>query len=322
MKSNVLKILLISFIVVVALVCLTGCENKQINNVSENNQNVSNVESKKSLKDIYLEVLDNKRKYVNEQNEEVDINKYLQMFEGKDLVKISYAILDMDNDNEDELVALFESFDGFYLVLNYEDGKVYGFEDVYRGMVDLKTNGYYYGSGGATTGGLLRSTFDKNVRKSETLAETDNGVYKIAGRNVTKQEYDNYIDNEFRNKQGVKWIEYKTVRAPEAKSDFEEGTYEYTVPKNGAENDGAKETLSFENGNITYKDEYFGTTKTATYILNKDNIVIRFTKETLFNQSVDKDETINISESVTYRYSDNKLIISQNGITKTFIKNK
>ena len=49
-------------------------------------------------------------------------------------------------------------------LLNNEDGTVYGFEEVYRGLKDLKTDGTYLASGGASSNGILRDKFEKNKR--------------------------------------------------------------------------------------------------------------------------------------------------------------
>ena len=75
-----------------------------INNMSENN-----TEKDVNLKDIFLEVLDNKRNYKNEANKTVNIQSYLNQFDKKDTVKISYTMLDIDSNGDDELIALFEN---------------------------------------------------------------------------------------------------------------------------------------------------------------------------------------------------------------------
>lgn len=98
---------------------------------------------------------------------------------------------------------------GSYLVLHYEDGIVYGYEIVYRGLEQLRVDGKYWGSNGASSGALCKMTFSKNVRKETILAETDAGVYKIDKKNVTETEFKKYMQDEFYSKEEVKFVQYK-----------------------------------------------------------------------------------------------------------------
>ena len=183
----------------------------EIVNEQNNSQNTSENTSK-SHKSAYLDVLAGNRKYINENNKEVTINSFGKV-NGWEInlngsAKISkYALVDMDNDGSEELIALIEDYDGFYLILHYENGKIYGYEDGQRGITQLKTNGYYYGSCGADCGSVLRSTFNKNVRTQKTLADNNNGIYKINGKKATKKEFNKYLDK-FNSYKDVTWIKY------------------------------------------------------------------------------------------------------------------
>lgn len=322
--SKKIKFILTIFIFTSMLLILTGCSNNNSESeVPQNEVSKSEKESEKEidLEKIYLEVLEEKRAYVNEDNGEVYLKEYLKQFAGMGQIKISYTVLDMDNDNAEELVALFEGYDGFYLILNYEDEKVYGFEDVYRGMLDIKTNGYYYGSGGAASGGLLKSTFNKNIRNNETLAEQDYGIYKIAGEEVSEQKYNEYIQEEYYSKESVQWKELKNVEVPESEqSSFEGGVFQYTVTEE-TENYGATETLTFENGKVKFEESYFGTIREGIYVeLENGKVKVTYTTETIFNQSTNRDEITDISKTVTYTVNENSITMIENGITKVYTK--
>ena len=179
---------------------------KQKDTVSDNSNNSST-----SYKDMYLDVLAGNHKYVNKDGKEVSISEF-----GNEDWHVSipsegkieeYALVDMDGDGTEELVAIVSAYDEFVLILHYEDGQVYGFEDGHRAMTMLKTNGYYYGSCGADCGTVLKSSFSKNVRTQETLADNSDGSYKINNKKASKNEYDKFLDK-FNNYKDVSWIKY------------------------------------------------------------------------------------------------------------------
>ena len=160
--------------------------------------------SDESYTNTYLDILGGKQKYINKDNNEVYIKKLKN--ETKDAAKtMEYSILDMDGDGSKELVArVYNDFDGFVLILHYEEGNFYGFEDVVRGFTSLKTNGYYVSSGGYNVHNVTQSTFNKNIRNEKTIATEDNNEYTINGKKVTQAEYTQFLNN----LEDVNWIKY------------------------------------------------------------------------------------------------------------------
>ena len=159
--------------------------------------------------DIYMDILNGKREFIDEYDIVMKIDDYLS-FLGIENQSIEFTILDMDQDEDKEMVVLFGG--EFYLIFNYEkeNDTVYAFEDVLRGILGLKTNGLYVGSGGAATSGLMQSTFHKNERTQEILAERDFNVFKIGEKTVREEEYNQYMESEYYAKEDVKWTVFQT----------------------------------------------------------------------------------------------------------------
>lgn len=210
------KYITITIIIAVMIFLLTGCKDnatKEKNNPENNdivNEQIENTnKQQESTDDLYFKVLKNEIKYINESKKETLFSQSMENYkESSTDVKVKYTIFDFDNDSENEMIIMIDAFsDGFYLILNNEDGIIYGFEDVYRGMISIKTDGSYSASGGATTGGIFKTTFEKNKRTTKALAEMDMGKCKIDGKSVSESEYLQYFE-QFKNKEDVQFITY------------------------------------------------------------------------------------------------------------------
>lgn len=210
MKKKLLIILLVVLVVGVGLFVFRNFTNKPDNTEKKLSNLANNQENSKEDEDqIYFKVLKNEIKYVAEDNTEKLFKECMENYkEDTNGPKVKYALLDWDSDSKNEMVVMIESFnDGFYLILNNEDGTVYGFEEVYRGMEDIKTDGTFIGSGGASAFGVLRDKFQKNKRIQETLAEMDMDKYQINGKDVSEDEFQKYMD-EFDKKENVEFVTY------------------------------------------------------------------------------------------------------------------
>lgn len=108
-----------------------------------------------------------------------------------------FIVVDMDHDGEEEIMLY--SWPESTQVLDYQDGRVYVYQFVFRGMNNVLPNGVYEGSGGASVWGFYRITeFDHGTFKEETLAYTetygDDEYYEIEGREVTFREFEEYME--------------------------------------------------------------------------------------------------------------------------------
>lgn len=319
------KYISIISVLLMVTILLGGC-GEQDNKTKENNDTAENqiVDESKSVNvdDIYMSVLKDETKYVSEENKETLFSEYMNRYEGRD-AKVSYTLMDFDRDKENEMIILIDTFDGFYLILNYEDGVVYGFEDVFRGMTTIKDDGTHVATGGAEAYGLIRSTFDKNKKIDEIVAENDMGTYKVNGKAVSEEEFRETWEKECASKKDVDFKVYvekyeansssgesTTTETKEQKSSFTEGTYKMTKPSLvGTEAEGYDTTITFSNGKVNYLESYWEVKKSGTYSVSGDTLTINYTSGNEVNSIEGDLGTKAINETEVYKINGNKLTI-------------
>lgn len=206
-KNKILSVVLVVLMLFGMLFFLTGCGEDNSDEEIKTDE-TTDTGKKESAEDLYFKVLNNEIKYINEDNNEILFSEYMKMHESSNDIRIEYSLLDLDNDFEDEMVILIKSYDGFYLILNHEDGKVYGFEDVIRGMITIKTDGTYMATGGAGIAAILKCKFDKNERIVETLAESDRNSWTVDGKKADNAQFLEYL-TEFNDKEEAKFTRFK-----------------------------------------------------------------------------------------------------------------
>lgn len=331
MKKKILTGMLVVIMLFGTLFVLSGCgdnsneEEKNVNNNAVNEQIEDKNEQQENVDELYLKVLKNEIKYINENNKETLFSEYMENHKDSTSdTTVKYTIFDFDNDSENEMIIMIESFnDGFYLILNNEDSTIYGFEDVYRGMKSIKKDGSYSASGGANTNGILKDKFEKNKRITETLAEMDMGECKIAGKSVSESEYLKYFE-EFDKKENVTFITYiekydfstknsnnpsKTTNTENVtQSSFKEGVYKMTKPSLvGTEAEGYDTTITFSNGNVSFLESYWGRKKSGTYSIQGDTLTIKYTSGNEVNSIEGDTGTVTLDETEVYKIDGNKI---------------
>lgn len=109
----------------------------------------------------------------------------------------SFALCDMDQDGEQELILAFDNIAGTFLVLHQNEDKFQGVIEYTRGFQMLQTNGVYNATGGAATNVRQRMTFEDGSVQIADLAREDGtsgqAKYWIGEKEVTDQEYNNWI---------------------------------------------------------------------------------------------------------------------------------
>lgn len=323
MKNKVISVLLVMIMLIGILFTLSGCGNNDLeeeNGDNESEQTTDTGKSKENAGDLYFKVLNNKIKYTNEQNEEMFFSEYMKMLENTSSdakTKIEYTLFDLDSDSENEMIIRVESYDGFYLILNHEDGKVYGFEDVIRGMGKIKTDGCYVGSGGATATAYMKCKFNKNERIVETLAEQDGYNWKVNNQKVDNAQYLEFVVD-FNEKEDVKFTTFEenydynsnnTNSDDDNKTTFKEGTYTMTKQSLvGTDAEGYDTTITFNNGKASYLESYWGQKKFGTYSVKGDTLTVKYTSGVEVN-SITGEENVTLNETESYKIEENKITL-------------
>lgn len=103
-----------------------------------------------------------------------------------------FMVVDMNGDGANEIVL--ECLPESVMLLHYEDGTVYSYQFVYRGMKRIHNNGIYEGSNGAASTYYFRITaLDKDGYTQETLASVDDGCYEVEGAEATYEQFCDYV---------------------------------------------------------------------------------------------------------------------------------
>lgn len=104
-----------------------------------------------------------------------------------------FMIVDMNGDGAKEIVL--DCTPESVQVLHYEDGTVYSYQFVYRGMKRIHNNGIYEGSNGAASTAYLRLTsLNKDGYTEEILAQMDDDYYEVEGEEADSEEFSEYAD--------------------------------------------------------------------------------------------------------------------------------
>ncbi len=99
-----------------------------------------------------------------------------------------FMIVDMDGDGASEVIL--ECSPESTQILHYENGIVYSFQFVYRGMKRIHNNGVYEESGGAANTSYYRLLeLNSNGYKEEKLAGMDDDYYEVGGKEVSYEEF-------------------------------------------------------------------------------------------------------------------------------------
>ena len=107
----------------------------------------------------------------------------------------SYASVDMDEDGTDEIIfKLTKDEECVYAVLHFANDVVYGYKYINnRGLLELKTDGTYTASSGATASQVLKMSFAETQMNQSELGSILDDKYSVNGQSVTQEEYDKFI---------------------------------------------------------------------------------------------------------------------------------
>lgn len=178
------------------------------NNIQENVENITNENisyNSTNKKQLLINVMNNKQKFINEDNKETYL-KDLEIVENQKAEVDKYAFVDMDKDGIEELVIYTTSDYGAYIILHYENDKVYGFMIGVRSLENLKNDGSFMRSSGANSNEYSRMAFNKNSYsiKKEAVYDVTNKVYEIDNTGVSEKEIKEYVEK-WNKKEDVNW---------------------------------------------------------------------------------------------------------------------
>ena len=126
-----------------------------------------------------------------------------------------YTVIDLDGDSESELVLLMAT--GNYLILHRMQNMTYAHHLPYRGFLELKQDGTFCISAGASDWGICRIRFNEDTLKTEQLAycrtEFDKEYCYINGKSISKADFDAYAKQQAQ-KPGAIWVDCSIEPAP------------------------------------------------------------------------------------------------------------
>lgn len=146
----------------------------------------------------YWLVLNNKKPFIsaNEGCQEFFWEEYFWCLSEPDINPMCevthFGVVDLDNDGSEELVM---TSCQATQVLDYQEGKVYSYQFVFRGMAGIRPNGVYGSSSAFDIGGFHRiAYFDKGAYEEETLAYMEHDYFKVEGAEVSEERFFEYVE--------------------------------------------------------------------------------------------------------------------------------
>lgn len=144
----------------------------------------------------YWLVLNSKKPFIsaNEGGQDFYWNEYFWCLSEPDPMFTIYhfGIVDLDNDGIEEMVL--SGFPETTQILDYQEGKVYSYQFVFRGMAGISVNGVYSSSSAADIGGFHRIYLDKGTYEEETLAYMEGEYFEVEGLEATADEFFAYTE--------------------------------------------------------------------------------------------------------------------------------
>lgn len=217
MMKKILTFILTLIIIITMLFIFTGCSNPDSKEKSNNENTTSDEEH-------LLNVLNGKEKYrssleeydgiIYSQNDSIGQDYYINEipYISEDITSPyieDYAIIDLDGDFKNEIVAHINHAGGFVLVLHREDNINYGTLLSIREILLLKEDGRFCGSSSATNMTIHKAEFIDQMMNIKTIAYSyDENYFNGKDETISKEEF-NKILNDFENTKDAEFIQVK-----------------------------------------------------------------------------------------------------------------
>lgn len=216
----------IFLIIVFGFLFLTGCGNTVQNNTTEKDTKAPvsvspDVNNNNLIFNIFKSVLENNINFYSvDTNDKVNLKDFLtnEQIYGTTLKATHFTIIDMDGDKIPEIVLELADKGNnpvCYEVLHFINNEVNGYNIVYRGLENLKTDGTFIYSNGAADNGCGKLSFASSECITNTLGYSMSSEgegepkisYFINNKPVTKELFHSFIKEE-QGKRSVVWYEF------------------------------------------------------------------------------------------------------------------
>lgn len=127
-----------------------------------------------------------------------------------------FSTVDLDADGTAEVIvslAVGEAGTGEYLVLRWQNGTVYGYQFAVREFSDVRTDGTFWNTGGASDVGMCTVTFDKDTYSIDRFTYSlyrpsdDSTVYFVDDQETTEEQW-NLALSQWNEIPYVEWYEF------------------------------------------------------------------------------------------------------------------
>ena len=192
------KLIIIGSIILFIGLVILSCKTIKIEKVDVNSPDTQ--EKSLATEEILIQVLRGEKEFIDYSGNEINISGL--KIEDANVKVNSYVFVDIDNDNENELIAITDSYFGYYLVLDIDSNIIYGYNISLNDMDYINTKGIildnvddsiYY----------RRLKFNKNKYKKINVASYSSDEYMVDGEVVEKEAFDDFTE---------KFIEEKLVK--------------------------------------------------------------------------------------------------------------
>lgn len=209
MKLKIINMLLVFLLTI----SITACDDNKSRSTGHRDEESLAMEAYKTILQSEVEFFStDDKKYVY-------LNDFLKEASGAEVnLKVTnFAVLDMDGDEIPEVVLELSlgDYPDYFEILHYKNDTVYGYNFVYRGLMQLKTDGTFRYSNSGTDIGYGKLKFESNNSETEILGYSEASYnnddmsisYFINNELVTEESFNSFC-KEQNEKEDVTWHEF------------------------------------------------------------------------------------------------------------------
>lgn len=145
-----------------------------------------------SSEEIISQVLRGEKEFINSDGTEILLDNLV--IEDSPAKVNSYTYADIDGDSENELIAITDSYYGYYLVLDIDNNIIYGYDIKFNDMQYINQKGIVFNKTDDSQV-YLNYKFNKSKYTKVELASFNSDLYKINGEEVVIDDFNKYSDD-------------------------------------------------------------------------------------------------------------------------------